>query len=224
MIAALAMCVTTGAADVSGVERSPAASVLVSQGSAKTSSSFSDEEIFRAVFFLNGPAASGLYRKSVFAEEPRFKEALTALQSPEAQSLIRTVLDEIEILNDDFLASWRKEVVSGDPFRVQEAIDAGNNVIDSLPVVQKEAAHLEQTYIPGETGIDCGLAVVVAAGFVLVVGAFAASAVVVLQAAAMGYHVAVAQNAVATRRSADDASGNLERDMWTALVAERLRG
>jgi SdpC family antimicrobial peptide len=189
---------------------------------ASVESPYSPEALFRGVYFLQGAVGEAITSKSTFLDVPGFAEAVEALKAEDSQIFVDEIVGDVRGSASNALVDWSREITSGDPFRVDAAFERGNELINSTDAIKAIQLRSSDTYVPGETGTDCLVATVVAAGFVLVVGAIAAAVVVMFEAGALGYNLAVAQNAVAVRRASPGEDTSQQREEWVALVTERL--
>lgn len=83
---------------------------------------FSGEELFDAIYFGAGPAASSI---------PEVEEVLADADntSPETEELRETLIAEVDAQDPEFFDQFQEELISGDHSRVSDAMDDGLNAL-----------------------------------------------------------------------------------------------
>ncbi|MCU1480741.1 MAG: hypothetical protein JWQ19_1527 [Subtercola sp.] len=191
----------------------------ITSAGAQNSSLSEIEAQFRAVYFLQGPSAPALYQNSFVDETDDFASVATAADTPGAFEVVSTLMSQIEASDPQFMPAWSRDISSGDPYVVKQAMIRGNKAMASTKFATDAVASSKQTYIPGDGGTECGAVVVVGAAFVIAAGVFVVVGAVGIDAAAVGYNVVLAENAVWVRIVAPKGDPT---DEWVALVSERL--
>lgn len=177
------------------------------------------EALFHGVYFLQGAVGKKIYSGTSVEELSNFNETIAALNAPKATSLADSVITELNSTHPGFLATWADQIQSGDPYKVSRALAEGSSLLAQTTTV-KNAVAASSTYVPGEVGTDCFFNVVVGAVFVIAAGAFVIVVVAIVDAAALGANVVVAQNAVASGHATSPT--DVRAQEWNALITSRL--
>jgi SdpC family antimicrobial peptide len=181
-----------------------------------------DADIFRAVFFLQGPLSDGLYDGTQIEQIPDFDLIVEEANHPDAVTMVDGVVDDIEATDPEYFTTFGEAMTSGDPHAVQAAIEAGRVLISETPTAIAAAQTLEETYVPGEMGTMCGTVVVVGAFFVLAAGVFAVAGAVLWLVAGAGQAVAVAETLTAVRNVSRTASADPVYEEWIANLTRHF--
>lgn len=193
-----------------------------SEASASTAARASADELFSAVYFLSGEVGEELSVRASLTGTPGFAEYRRAQLSDTVRASEQRAIDWVRDNHSGFLESWRSDVTSGDLVRVQRASRDGARYLAEAATALGYQKQSPQTYVPGEDSHAlCATAVIVVAGAVLVAGAFAVVVLALVEAAAAGYNVAVAENVVTDGKSA--ALNDPESPRWTAILTQQLR-
>jgi SdpC family antimicrobial peptide len=139
------------------------------------------QQVFEALFFLQGgdrtrsllgdAAVSSLTRNEI-------DSVLRAVSTPESVAKVKQIENELTASNPEYFGDLGATVLSGDPVQVQRYLTSAYDEMLRTPTMTEavESLKSQETYVPGEVGTDCGIAVVVAVGAVLAVTAVAARA------------------------------------------------
>ena len=162
-------------------------------------------DLFRAAMFFQGPYAETMLNVSSFdgLDETTRQAMLEAGQQTEATDLVDQVVAEIDQNNPEFFSYFVESLDSGLPSMTNEALNVAWEEIENTGVfaASLEEAAATQTYVPGETGITCGVVVVVGAAAVIAITAIAVGNVGLFINAAAGGNVVATVNWVKTRSS-----------------------
>lgn len=176
------------------------------------------EEIFLALYFMQGEEALSLYEHGEIAQLDGFRAAYDSVNTPEALKFSASVVAELRADEPTYFERFAKAITSGDPFVVEDQIAQGRADISASETVVGLAEEDTTTYVPGEIGPTCGVTVVVGAAFVLVAAAFAAAVAVLWAAVAAGQAAAVAETAVKVRNVKSKPQGDRMYQDWVADV------
>lgn len=181
-----------------------------------------DADIFRAVFFLQGPLSDGLYDGTQIEQIPDFELIVEEANHPDAVTMVDGIVGDIEANDPEYFTAFGETMRSGDPHAVQGAIEAGRVLISETPSAVAATQTLEKTYVPGEMGTMCGTVVVVGAFFVLAAGVFAVAGAVLWLVAGLGQAVAVAETLTAVRNVSRTASADPVYEEWIANLTRHF--
>ena len=212
--------VATGIFGVSSATAAPAnigAAQPESANMAKTR--VAPEALFHGVYFLQGAVGKKIYSGTSVEQLNNFNQTIAALNAPKATSLADSIIAELKSTHPGFMAKWAAQIQSGNPYKVSQALAEGSTLMARTTTV-KNAVAASTTYVPGQVGTDCFFNVVVGAVFVIAAGAFVIVLVVGIEAAAVGYNVALAQNAVSTGHATSPTDARAQE--WNALITSRL--
>lgn len=195
-----------------------AAHTVVSATSQEKVSEQRAEEIFLALFFMQGDEALRLYEHDSISQLDGFQAAYDSVNTPEALELSASVVADLKASDPTYFDRFAEAITSGNPFAVEDQIEQGRTDISGTPTIAALAADGAATYVPGEVGPTCGVTVVVGAVFVLAAAVFAAAGAVIWVAAAAGQAVAVAETAVKVRNVKSAPQGDQLYQDWVADV------
>lgn len=220
-ISVLTTVVATLAVIAGSVVAVNSASATPSNTHESTISTYSPEQVFEGVYFLQGDVGRDIYQGSFLEQLNGFSTGAQAVNTARITSFTDEVVSQVKQADPSFLAHWTTRIESGDPYTVAQALMDGHAAMNKTPVVQQTNKKAE-TYVPGDVGPDCATAVVVAAGFVIAAGLFVVEGAVGIQVVAFGYNVFVADNAVYTHSSTTQSQDDQATQEWNALVTSRL--
>jgi SdpC family antimicrobial peptide len=211
------------AAGIFGVSSASAAPANLSPVNAKSAnplnSHVTPESLFHGVYFLQGPIGKKIYSGTSVEQLSNFSEVISALNAPKATSLASAIIADIRSTNPGFLTRWADQIQSGNPYTVGQALSEGRNLIAQTATLKNSVA-ATSTYVPGQVGADCFFNVLVGALFVIAAGAFVVVLVVGIEAGAVGYNVALAQNVVSTGHAIGPTDTRAQE--WNAQITSRL--
>lgn len=160
-------------------------------------------DLFRAIMFFQGPYADEMLDLEVFAslDAELQDDMIAAGQKPGSIDVVDSLINEIEERNPEFFADFARDVQSGTPSRVDAALESAMVQIESTEEFKEsiEEAIEAGTYVPGESGVTCGVAVVVGAAAVIAVTAIVVGNFAVMVNVAGGGNVAHAVNWTSNR-------------------------
>lgn len=161
-------------------------------------------DVFKSLFFLQGGSRTAAILKDVEVSsftDAEIADVLASVNTPEAVARVRQIERELDARNPQYFSELGRTVASGDPALIRSALDASCTQMLSTPTMRDATAALraEQSYVPGEIGTDCGVAVVVALGVAIAVTAVAAINYALAVNIALGYNVAAGTNKVVQR-------------------------
>ena len=159
--------------------------------------------LFEGVYFLTGPAGA------VAAEAMRVPDLMVETnQSPEAAAYLDALLERVAELDPTFFASFSTDLRSGNPFTVEQALAAGQQLIDQANQgMTTEASEFTQSRSQDETH-----------AFPLFLVAVAVVAVAVASVA-VGGNIAVVVEVVAAGAPANG-SNELAREQAISALTE----
>lgn len=156
-------------------------------------------ELFESLFFLQGgDRTRALLRDANVSAltDDEVDAVLRAVSTPEAQATVRDIEDELLSENAQYFVQLGSLISSRDPVALQHGLSSAYEEMLRTPTMGNAVASLEaeSTYVPGEIGTDCGVAVVVALGAVIAVTAVAAVNYALAANIALGFNVAAGTN------------------------------
>ncbi|WP_314097655.1 hypothetical protein [Microbacterium foliorum] len=203
---------------------STTAQTVVSAAASENVSENRAEEIFLALFFMQGEEALSLYEHDAISQLDGFQTAYDSVNTPDALEMSASVVADLEASDPKYFDRFAQAITSGNPFVVEEQIAQGRADISDTATIAALAEEGAATYVPGEVGPTCGVTVVVGAAFVLAAAVFAAAAAVIWVAAAAGQAVAVAETAVKVRNVKSAPQGDQLYQDWVADVTTTYAG
>lgn len=153
-----------------------------SSPSGSESTKYTGEDIYRGVFFGQGPVAVELAKKSSFSD---LAASLDKSNTPVVDAGATTVIDQISSAQPDFFNEFGKALNSGSPRQVQAALEDGSTALEEV-----DGASVDRT----DRAQDCGVTVAVAGAVVHVGALVTAAAGAVTVTVAVGANVVYAQN------------------------------
>lgn len=168
--------------------------------------------MFESLFFLQGGSRTVALLKNVGISsytDDEIAEVLASVNTPESMRQVHRIETELLARNPNYFQSIGTAVKSKDPAALQLVLEESYSEMLATPTMKQATAALEteESYVPGEIGTDCGVAVVVALGVAIAVTAVAVVNYGLAVNIAVGANVAAGVNKV-YQRSAPQAQGN----------------
>jgi len=170
------------------------------------------QAVFESLFFLQGgPRTVALLKNAGISSysEDEIARVLASVNTPESIARVQQIETQVVKRNSHYFVTLGEAVQSKDPATLQRVLKRSYSEMLATPAMEEAIAALEteDSYVPGEIGTDCGVAVVVALGVAIAVTAVAVVNYGLAVNIAVGANVAAGVNKVYQRSAAQD-SGN----------------
>lgn len=205
-LGALAVSIVTAASvgtPVQTVEQ-PASAVATPATQAESSATQTGQAVFESLFFLQGGSRTVALLKNAGISsytDAEIADVLASVNTPKSIELVHRIETELVARNSDYFRTLGSAVESKDPAVLQRALEESYSEMLATPAMKEATTALDtkKSYVPGEIGTDCGVAVVVALGVAIAVTAVAVVNYGLAVNIALGANVAAGVNKVYQR-------------------------
>ncbi|MEH6373586.1 sporulation delaying protein family toxin [Streptomyces sp. KLMMK] len=186
-LTAAVVCVTGATAAAAPSAASHTQTVKAAPAKPAPNAAKDGKAVFQGLFFGQGKVGAELAKSPMFSE---MRKELAKADAKDSARVARIVTDAVDAKYPDFFAAFGKKVRSGDPRKVEAAVNDAQAKL--LSIAKKSDA--KDTAQPVQNGQMCGTLVAVAGAVVHVAAAVTAAAAAVTVTVAVGANFVKAKN------------------------------
>ncbi|MEU1372203.1 sporulation delaying protein family toxin [Streptomyces triculaminicus] len=186
-LTAAAVCVTGATAAAAPSAADHAKTVKTAPAKPAPNAAEDGKAVFKGLFFGQGKVGAELAKSPLFSE---MRAELATSDAKDSARVAQVVTDAVDAKHPGFFASFAKKVRSGDPRKVESAV---NDAQAKLLSIAKKA-DAKDTAQPVQNGQMCGTFVAVAGAVVHIAAAVTAAAAAVTVTVAVGANFVKAKN------------------------------
>ncbi|MEU2510796.1 hypothetical protein [Streptomyces syringium] len=214
-LTATAVCVTGATAAAAPGTASHAQTVKAAPAKPAPNATENGKAVFQGLFFGQGKVGAELAKSPMFSE---MRKEVAKADAKDSARVARIVTDAVDAKYPGFFASFGKKARSGDPRKVEAAVNDAQAKL--LSIARK--ADVKDTAQPVRNGQMCGTVVAVAGAVVHVAAAVTAAAAAVTVTVAVGANFVKAKNWFWSVAPKDDTTA-LGHDEAVATVTKILK-